>query len=152
MKKNGKNNGPRGDFRESAIRYKGEILIIASIFLLLFSRSPSVLCIAPGSHMAIEDMNAPCCAPSDISAQSGRHPDAGFDGSDNCYNCQDFLLMSNGQGLFSQSNKLTATNPLADESFETYLSEDISASLFRLITIANNDAPALTYLPLPLRC
>jgi hypothetical protein len=152
MKKNGKNNGSRGSFRELADRFKGNFLITASLFLLLFPSSPSVLCIAPGSHVAIEDMTAPCCAPSGISAQSGRHPDAGFDGAENCNSCQDFLLMSNGQGLLLQSNKLITTNPLADECLETLLSANISLLLCLPVAIASADVPALTYLPVPLRC
>ncbi len=122
------------------------IFIIA---LLLFPSSPSVLCIAPGKHVAIEDANAPCCVSSAVSLRSTNQPNAGFDRPGGCNNCTDLFLASNGNGVLSLSAKVVTASQNDGECLDTCLSADLSALLGK---IGSTDPLTQAPTPVPLRC
>jgi hypothetical protein len=132
--------------------FKGNAAALVFAVLLLFPSSASVLCIAPGNHISIEDINAPCCASSSISAQSGRQTNSGFNGLVNCQNCTDFFLTPNGREVIPPSNNLAASRQIADACLENLLSKDVPVSLFRSGSIGIVDAPIPICSSVPLRC
>jgi hypothetical protein len=127
-------------------------VVILAILFLLFPSSASVLCIGPGGHIAIEDINAPCCASSGISASSGSQTYSGFNGSGNCQNCTDFLLTQNGREVISPSNDFAVSSLIADACLENPLSTDVFVSRFQSGPIGSVDAPIPFCSSLPLRC
>lgn len=122
------------------------------IVLLLFPSSFSVLCIAPGGHVAIEDINALCCVSPVISLPSGSQLDAVFDGPGGCDNCTDLFLASNRSAVLTQSANLVASSPSDAECLDTYLSADISVSQCRSGKIGSIAVLIPVYSSIPLRC
>ncbi len=139
-------------FRGLAGSNRSTALGIFVIALLLFPSSSSVLCIAPGNHVAIEDINAPCCVSSAISFPHSNQPDGGFDGQSSCNNCTDLLLASSGNGALPQSGKFVTCVQFNAECPDTCLSAEISASLWPSLTIGSTDFPIPASTSVPLRC
>ena len=127
-------------------------LAFFAMMVLLLPSSPSVLCIAPGSHIAVEDINALCCVSSAISPLSDIQPNSAFDKPGNCRNCTDIPLASNGNGVLSPSGSSAMANPLDAEFLDTTHTADLSASLNRSGQIGSPDAPVPIYPSIPLRC
>jgi len=125
---------------------------MVAVIVLLFPSSAAVLCIAPGGHMAIEDLNAPCCAPFGVSAPAAYQPDNGFNAPGNCHNCTDFFLTPNGRGAVSESFNHAAASPLDAECPENHFSADISLSLWRSGAVKNTDVSIPVSSSVPLRC
>ena len=71
---------------------------VIALMLLLFPSSPTVLCIAPGAHIAVEDMNTACSAHCAAGVHIGGSPEGGFAASDSCCNCTDLFLTPYGRG------------------------------------------------------
>jgi len=122
------------------------------IVLLVFPSSSSVLCIAPGSHVAIEDINSLCCVSSDISRPSGSQPHNELSGPSSCNNCTDLFLASNGREVLPQSGNLSAAGQVDEVCLETCLSADISVSLRRSDKIGSAYSPVPVCSSVPLRC
>jgi hypothetical protein len=142
----------KGIPKDSHGRCGGNAMVVLALTSLLFPSSASVLCIAPGGHVSIEDINAPCCAPSDISASAGRQPDNGFSAPGKCQNCTDLFMTPNGRDAVSESCNNAAANPLADECPENHLLADTPLSLCRPDAIIRTDGPILFFSSVPLRC
>ena len=140
------------DIRERAGRFRGYAAAFVAVILLTFPGSTSVLCIAPGNHIAIEDVNATCCKTSDIIAPAERQPDDGFNAAGNCQNCTDLFLAPNWWRKVSESSHLAAASPLADKCLENQLSAHISLSPYQSGTINNIGAPIPVFSSVPLRC
>jgi hypothetical protein len=130
----------------------GNVGTVVAVILLLLPSSPTVLCVAPGSHIEIEDMNAACCASSGISAPAVPQPDNGFNAPGYCKNCTDYFMTPNGRGALSESYNHAAASPLAAECLENHLSADTSLSLWRSDALTNIDAPIPVSSSVPLRC
>jgi hypothetical protein len=142
----------KGDVRELAGRFRGNAVAVIAAFLLLFPSSASVLCIAPGGHIEIEDLNAPCCRSFGISTPAGCQPDNGFNTPGICHNCTDFFLTPNARGAVSESCDLAAANPFAAECLEDHLSADISLSPYRSGAVKNAAVTIPVFSSVPLRC
>jgi hypothetical protein len=139
--------GSRG-FAGQVIRAE---VVLAAILSLVSSGSVSVLCIAPGSHIAIEDINAPCCSsdrvPS-IDAQDARHE---FELTDSCERCTDLLIAGFGREAIHPSRCDFARDLLAREFLKDRAPE-ISFSLSgQISTTAANELAPVSSCP-PLRC
>jgi hypothetical protein len=139
------------DFRALVARFRSSATTILVIVLLLFPSSTSVLCIAPGNHVAIEDINALCCA-SFISVPSECQPDSEFDWCANCRNCLDSFLTPNGEEAISQTKNLAASILIDDGYPENLISTHISVSLCRSGSNASTDALIPLSSSVPLRC
>ncbi len=125
------------------------ILVLA---LLLFPSSSSVLCIAPGNHVAIEDINALCCAASAFSVPRSNQPNLGWDGQDSCNNCTDLFLAWDGNGALPQSGKFVTSAQVDAECPDTCLPADNSASVFPSRATGSTDSPIPASNSVPLRC
>jgi len=138
--------------RQLAGRFGGNGLTIIAIIVLLFPSSASVLCIAPGGHVAIEDINAPCCAPSGVTAPTACQPGNEFNAPGNCHNCRDLFMTPSGRGALLASCDNVAANPFADECAGDRLLAD--SSLWPSQSGAINDiyAPPPVSYSVPLRC
>ena len=90
-------------------------MVIAALAFLLFPSSPSVLCIAPGGHVALEYMNAGCCEGSAFSDRSN-HSTNGFEEAGDCRNCTDLFVTLNASEAICDSTDHGALNSL---TFET---------------------------------
>ncbi len=73
-------------------------ILLAAVLLLSPASSSSVLCIAPGDHVAIEDLDAGCCASSDIFTNEDRHPGDGINTATHCRNCTDLFITPSERG------------------------------------------------------
>ena len=138
--------------RELAGGFGSNVGTVVAVILLLFPSSPTVLCIAPGGHMAIEDMDAPCCAHTGISTPAACQPDNGFNAPGCCHNCTDLFMTPNGRGATSESFDHAVANPLADECLENHTSTDICLSLWRSDALSGIAAPIPISSSVPLRC
>jgi hypothetical protein len=93
----------------------GSGFVLIAALLLVFPGSASVLCVAPGGHVAIEDINALCCIPSNVSIPDGGHKDSGFGSPDRCGGCTDIFLTPNGRTQTSNSYGSAAAIAHADD-------------------------------------
>jgi hypothetical protein len=126
--------------------------VIASMIAIITPISTSVLCIAPGSHIAIENLSSECCAHRVIPAAVEPPQAKEFESAGNCGNCVDFLLTGHGPGTVSEGSRKGAAS-VAGESIGRYLPPAIVfPSEFGLG--ANNSVCARIPLasPAPLRC
>jgi hypothetical protein len=140
------------DFRKLGGQCKSNAAVFIAVILLLCPGSASVLCIAPGGHIAIEDINALCCASSGISTSTVYQPDNGFNALANCQNCTDFFITPNGREAVFESHDHAAASPFADESLQNRLSADTSLWLLQSGAIKYIDAPVPISSAVPLRC
>jgi hypothetical protein len=126
------------------------VLVLITSLLLMFPASASVICIAPGDHVAIESLNALCCGSSGISTQDHHRPGEEPVIAGDCRNCTDLLISLNECGAVPKSHGLSIRS-LADESPETCLSV-IASQLFAQKALSGVIAlPAASY-SVPLRC
>jgi len=139
------------DVGELSGQFGRTIGAVVAFTMLLFPGSGSILCTAPGGHIAIEGLNAPCCAPSDVSAPAGSQPQNGVNATADCHNCTDVLVIPSGQGTVIESYLHAAASPCAVEYLDNRPSVDISISLCRASTHTNIDAPIPPSSVLPLR-
>ena len=85
--------------------------VVAAIFAALATLSPgsAVLCVAPGGHVAIEDINSGCCASHASHGDNSNQQGYELSSTDNCRNCRDIPITLDGYGLISKSVHFTAT-------------------------------------------
>jgi len=130
----------------------GAVIAVIAAIVFLFPFSSSVLCVAPGSHIAIEDVNASCCA-SGISAASDHQLEKGFSSAGDCRNCTDFYITSAGRGVATVASCNTGVDPQFSECLSNELSADLS--LLQWTAGAFNDigiSPLPTISAIPMRC
>lgn len=133
-------------------RFGGIAAVFLAFVVSLFPSSPMVLCIAPGGHIAFEDMDSPCCASAGVSSPAACQPDAGFNAAGYCHNCTDFFMTPNGRGAISESYDQNVASPLVGECPENHISAHISLSLCRAGVLADTDASIPVSSFVPLRC
>jgi hypothetical protein len=132
--------------------WRGDVTVVLAIIVLLFPVSASVLCIGPDGHMAIEDINATCCASSHINDRSANRPDNGLAAAGDCSNCTDYFLTPNRWGALLESHNNVVPQSLADACLIHHLPGDISFSLCPSIMIKKSDALRSLTASVPLRC
>jgi hypothetical protein len=117
-----KANSMKGDVGKPARPSSGNGTLLMATLLLMFPSSASMLCIAPGGHVAIEDINALCCAPFSASAPDESHGINSFGSPDKCSNCTDIFLTPNGRAPASKSYRSAAAGYHAGECLGNQLS------------------------------
>ena len=103
------------------------ISLIAAIMLVL-PISASVLCISPDGHVAIESLDADCCASGNIPAREIPSPYTAVRSHDECLNCTDLFILSNELATVQRCYDFSAAGAFADGSCQMF-PEAIAASL-----------------------
>jgi hypothetical protein len=128
-----------------------KVLLCLAAVIPMFPSSASVLCIAPGGHIAIEDANALCCASSANFSRDERRPGSGLNMAGDCRNCTDYFLSLNERGEISKSYD-AAAGSLVDDFLENSLLVIASSRLFRRSALNDVDASPPASSSAPLRC
>ena len=132
-------------------RLGGYLVAFVTVLALLPPVYPSVLCIAPGGHCAIEDLYSPCCTAFHDSLHEGSGRADELAAGENCRNCTDFLL----------SNDLGATPGLSSNTVAgapDVPCATIACSAFNASELFSEDewigipSPGLSLPSVPLRC
>ena len=84
MKPNKRKDDFEGGFSYELVRFSGNGVVTVIVLLLLLPKTPSILCIAPGTHIAVESMYALCCSKPTISHQSVNPHGNGFVAVEDC--------------------------------------------------------------------
>lgn len=129
-----------------------DVTVGLGIILLLLPVSTSVLCIGPGGHIEIEDINAACCASPGINHRSEQQPDNGLSAVGDCINCTDFFLAPNERGARLESYATVVPNPLTDACLSIPIPATLSSSIHRSRMINEIDLPITLTAFAPLRC
>jgi len=103
--------------------YSVLLLAVAMALSTLPSGSASVLCTAPGGHMAIEDIDAGCCSHGAASLPASGRQTISSDPAGDCDHCVDRPLCSSVQGEFSKAG---CRIPYLAETFVAPLPPDAS--------------------------
>lgn len=128
---------------------------MASLFifvLLLFPGSISVLCVAPGGHVAIEDANTLCCASSANSAQGERCSSNGLEMAGDCRDCTDLFISANALGPIPESHAFAASGSIANDCLGDRLAIIATSQLFRQGAPVSVDTSPPSASVVPLRC
>ena len=142
----------RGEARKPLRRFFCQMMVAAAGITLLFPGSVSVLCIAPGGHVAVEDINAACCARSAITFPGRSQPVDGFAAPGGCQNCTDVFLAQSTRGAIPESHYTVLTHSPADSHLKYHLSPDPLFSSRRSLTIAGVVSWFAAAWSVPLRC
>ena len=134
--------------RQTARRNMSNMGAVITVILLLMPSSSSVLCIAPGGHMAIEDINALCCLSSVVSAPSSRHLDVTFGPAGDCRDCTDFYMTpdymtSNNRGVVAASSCIVTSDSPSGECCTSRLLGDTPPSSRRPSVFNIGDIPPI---------
>ena len=102
--------------------------IIAAMVAAIATLSPgsTVLCIAPGGHVAVEEINARCCASTEIRGAASHQQGYESSSAADCGNCMDFLVAPDGYGVISKVFHISAPDPSAAERFGDRVPEIVS--------------------------
>ena len=132
-------------------RTAGKTIAFAAAIAMMPPVSACVLCVAPGSHIAIEEFNSGCCQSSKLTAQSRCLPNGCLDPAEDCGNCTDFLLSTEEGGRIPESTGNTANAPAA-ECFGIFRLWIPSGSILPHGALYGLAALRSTSASLPLRC
>ena len=151
---NDRGDGMKRSFSGFAGRFGGtEIVRVAVLFLLLFPGSASILCIAPGSHIAIESINAQCCESDSVLAPDATHAHNEIGLTGKCGNCTDLFMTPYGREAIPKSQGDAANASQAGEFPGDRLPPEPSISGFRQSDIgSSSDGIKSLSSFLPLRC
>lgn len=105
----------RGIRRSTTWTCSRAICIIAAA-LMAMPISASVLCISPDGHVAIENLNAACCASPGITSHGEPLPVEAIRAHDECFNCTDLPFLSNAAGTLQRGYSFSASGSFAEES------------------------------------
>jgi hypothetical protein len=141
----------KGGIRMLIWQKNASVLVLLASLLLMFPSSASVICIAPGDHVAIESLNALCCSSSGISTQDHYRPGDEPEIAGDCRTCTDLLISLNECGAVPKSYDLAIGGSLDGESCEACFSV-IASQLFVQKALTGVIAlPAASH-SVPLRC
>ncbi len=132
-------------------RAKGNWVLILAGISLLFPYSASVLCISSAGHVAIEDLNAPCCKSAGMNKAGESRPGTLSTTGLDCANCTDLFMTPYGRGAVLGSQVVDTPSPLAWIYSGPHLSPDIPSLQSHLDTPENN-APEPAPPQVLLRC
>ncbi len=142
----------RGNVRKSIRRFCTRAAVALAGFALLSPGSVSVLCIAPSGHVAVEDLNAACCARAAISVSGWSQPGNGFASSGGCQNCTDVFLAEITRGAVPESQRTVTPDSAADACLYHQYAPDALFSSSRPAATIGIDASFPAVLAVPLRC
>jgi len=134
------------------VRFSKGFLIPLGLSLLMPVLLPSPLaklCIAPGSHRAIEELGSDCCASVRISAFAESHSQNRIEAGGTCGDCTDILIVVSRKETIPASQ--FALGAPAGEVVGNSLSPDITSSRSRYGTPGHTTWNA-GCLPIPMRC
>jgi hypothetical protein len=99
--------------------------VVAAIVSAVATLSPgsTVLCVAPGGHVVIEDINSGCCMSHDSSSITSNQQGYGLNVPDNCGNCRDFPIVPDGCVVILESFHFAAPATPDIECFGTRIPE-----------------------------
>jgi hypothetical protein len=135
------------------IRNSSKLLVIAvavtAVITMLLPGSASVLCVAPGGHVAIENLDSDCCAHIALPLTYEGPETPALDLPGDCGNCADYILTPNGlEPCRASSSRISC-----GECFEYCL---LPADPFYPTSGSSADsdisAPVPIFCLLPLRC
>ncbi len=143
-----------GHFGDSADTLRGRVILCLAGVLLLFPSSASVLCISPGGHVAVKDINAICCTHSSLFASTSLPSNQGFGPESECQDCQDiFMTPSARSGLSnSKSNSNPFAGPLTNDCPSVHLPAAESHSTVRVGAVNQLEGPVPDSSSVPMRC
>jgi hypothetical protein len=98
----------------------GRIFVLIAAIALIPPVTPSVLCIAPGSHVAIEELDAGCCASPDVFRHMHGQVEDALGATGACRDCIDYLISPTVSGPIPES-PLDVHRILAAECVSLYL-------------------------------
>ena len=138
----------------SAGRMSHGTVVILAVISLVFPSSASVLCIAPGGHVAIEDLGAVCCVFSDISYRTEGCTDDAFAATGNCRNCTDYTIALITRGAVLDSCSDVAPKPLARGAGTNHIppGASLSSAAYRPVKYDARRGPVCLTASVPLRC
>lgn len=138
--------------RKTIRRCRGHMMLVLAGITLLFPGSASVLCIAPGGHVAVEEINAACCARSAINLLGRTQPGDGLATPGGCQNCTDVFLAQSTRGTIPEWHYAVSPDSHADSHLKYHLPSDTLLSSRRSTAITGNDRPFAAASSVPLRC
>jgi hypothetical protein len=138
--------------KDSPGRLRGDATVVLAFVSLLFPSSASALCIGPGGHVAVEDLNAACCVHSSITVRGEVRPGDGLAGAGDCQECTDLFLTPNTRGAVLKSCDTVASNSHADAFLADTVPASTPCSSRRPAAFGPTDAPIATTASVPLRC
>ncbi len=126
-------------------------MAISAILLLLFPSSPSVLCITPGGHAAVEEMGSACCTSSGGAFVIREAADDSLAGVA-CQNCTDVFITPNARGAVLSASPSIAPRQMA-QTVAAYAYQP-DGLFFENAAGVNKEINALVCVPssLPLLC
>jgi hypothetical protein len=133
----------------------GFAAVILSAVAILFPSPIFVLCIAPGDHVAVEDIDSMCRAPETPAASAWMELHHNFElgAAGKCRNCRDFFITPDERGLDLRSAFSSLAKSLAPESLSNPLSTDLPFPLrYDSDSISAATAPDACFRFAPLRC
>jgi hypothetical protein len=133
-------------------RLSSSVIACLSVILLIPPVSTSMLCIAPGGHVAIEDVNSPCCTSSAFAASLGRNPSCMSNGDQDCRNCTDLFISQADRGAIPESHFCPTTGSNAEECFGARHLAIISSHRFVPSAFVGADVSPSISSSVPLRC
>ena len=146
----------RADMRRDARNVPGmlrrDAATVLAIVWLLFPGPVSVLCIAPGGHVAVESINSACCASSVTNLPGENQADNGFAPARGCHDCTDLLLAPHeGETVPRRCDDAALRFPAAAQ-LRHHIPADASIAPDRAATIGESHRPIPIVEPIPLRC
>jgi hypothetical protein len=132
-------------------RWSAKGFILLAALLLMFPASASVVCIAPGDHVAIENLDALCCKSSAITAQDYHSPGNEPGMASDCRSCTDLLISLNERGAIPKSYGHVAGASSTDEC-DGACPSIIASPLFIQNALNDSDAGTSAFSSIPLRC
>ena len=143
----------KSDAKAFGGRFKANPRLLLAVILLLFPSSASVLCIAPGSHVAVEDINAPCTLASGASSRGqsqAAHEGFALIVSGQC--CTDIFMTPNARGAVLRSSDIVAPDTSAHAGLKRNAPPDSTSPPEPLGLFKEMDLPITIFPSPPLRC
>jgi hypothetical protein len=152
MKPNKRKDDFEGGFSYELVRFSGNGVVTVIVLLLLLPKTPSMLCIAPGTHIAVESMYALCCSKPTISHQSVNPHGNGFVAVEDCLNCTDFFIESDARSAALDSFRCIAPEQSSSATRENCIPANALPLIHRSSSSWNTSEGCSIASPSPLRC
>ena len=127
----------------------GITFLIITMVAILLPNPKAKLCITPGSHIAIEEMDSECCEPHGVSVPAILQSQSRMAATGSCGNCIDLMIEFFGPETVPASP--CPTGIPSCESLRVLATAESSASTLRQ-RIAGNETLNTAFSSLPLLC
>lgn len=140
------------DVTKRAGRFRGWVMAIVAVMLLSSPSSTSILCIAPGGHVAVESIDSTCCAVPRVVPQDDNWSNKISSEDGNCKNCIDIFIEPNGKiGIVDFRNHVDP-NQTVHAVLEDHILPDASISAHQPRIARKLNALGSISSSIPLRC